>query len=84
MSTKAQVILDQIRGLPPEDLRAIWQAVNSLVPSDKSPPVVVHPSLEAGQNDDNITLEEETHFLEALEEARGLWGSATRNLPEFE
>ena len=84
MSTKAQAILDQIRALPPEDLRTVWQVVNTLVSSGPTPPLVVQTAHEQHQNVDRITPEEETRFFQALEEARCLWGCSAREMPEFE
>jgi len=81
MTATAERLFEEIRHLPPADLRGVCEAVNQLVarmPLPAAPPAAVSPLRAA---DD--TLDDEAAFFAALEEARQLWGRPGREVPEL-
>ena len=83
MTATAERVLDEIRRLPPTDLREVCQAVLQLAGQVRPAPSLTQdastpPTADEGDDDAN-----EAAFFAALEEARRLWGVPGRNVPDL-
>jgi hypothetical protein len=82
--TAAERVIQEIRNLPPADLREVYTAVLQMsgqagLPTgfnEPAPDTVPPPNAEEQAN--------EAAFLAAIEEARRLWGSRDRDVPNLD
>ncbi|MBM3880413.1 MAG: hypothetical protein FJ387_11965 [Verrucomicrobia bacterium] len=51
VSTKAEVVLEQVRGLPPADLRELCRRVNQLVAESAEPTLQTRHGIPLARND---------------------------------
>jgi hypothetical protein len=84
MTATAERVLEEIRRLPPDDLHEVCQAVLRLAGHVPPAPVSAEDANAKRPSDEGDEDANEAAFFAALDEARRLWSTPGREVPDLD